>query len=71
MHLASDTTAHCILARVTQDSVLGLLLSTLYTCDIGLIMDAHGLLHHCYAKAMQLYFFLHAVRGGCTQSQGY
>ena len=56
VHLGGVTTdPRKILCGVPQGSVLGPLLFTLYTADIGLIIKAHELLHHCYADDKQLY----------------
>ena len=41
----------------TSRLVLTPLLFTLLTGDIGHIIRVHGLLHHCYADDIQLYFF--------------
>ena len=41
------------------------LLFTLYTADIGRIIRAHNLLHHCYANDMQLYFFCTPQESAC------
>ena len=48
--LSGDTTTPLkITTGVPQGSVLGPLLFTLYTADIGTIIKAQGLLHHSYA----------------------
>ena len=59
IHLGDESTvARLVTYGVPQGFVLGALLFTLYiTGDVELIMQAHGLLHHCYTDDTQLYFF--------------
>ena len=46
IHLGDESTvARLMTYEVPQGSVLGSLLFTLYTGDVGLVMHAHGLLH--------------------------
>ena len=70
VHLAEDTTEpRTILCGATQGSVLGPLLFTMYTADIGLIIKAHGLLHHCYADDTQLYLYCHPAECSSLKSR--
>ena len=60
VHLSNNTTPpRTLVCGVSQEYVLGPLLFVLYTADIGSIIAAHGLLHHCYADDTQIYFFCH------------
>src|SRR6218665_3150272 len=43
---------------VPQGSVLGPLPFVLYTTDVERIIEAQGLLHHCYTDDTKLYFFI-------------
>ena len=46
--------SHSELCEVPQGSVLGPILFTLYTADVGNIIRTYQLLHHCYADDVQV-----------------
>ena len=52
-----SSTPRILVCGVPQGAVLGPLLFTLYSGDIGHIVRVHGLIRHCCSDATQLYFF--------------
>ena len=64
VHLDSKSTEPWrVTCRMPHGSVLGPILFTLYTADIGNFIRAHQLLHHCYSDDVH-------VLGSCKLDEG-
>ena len=59
---SQSTVLRPVTCSVPQGSVLGPLVFTLYTADIGQVIQQHRLSHHCYADDNQVY-------AACTVSE--